>query len=190
MGSPNVCELACKTYVRALCPENIQSGFKRTGICPLNPNAVPLEYLLPAEIYTCTTEHDSQDTVAGGIPVDTSNSPSLILKAKENKLKTVKSENSKKPRQTMGKLVAGKELDKQTVELMIEHESKQKKKTEKTSVTEKKKYVKSSGKQPKTSCKQTNPISESQPGPSHLRLDIDTDSSDDVTDEEVCCVYM
>uniref|UniRef100_A0A8W8JBF7 HTH psq-type domain-containing protein n=1 Tax=Magallana gigas TaxID=29159 RepID=A0A8W8JBF7_MAGGI len=47
----NVCEVAGKAYTRALSPENIQSGFRKSGIYPLNPEAIRMEYLAPAEVF-------------------------------------------------------------------------------------------------------------------------------------------
>lgn len=47
----NVCEVAGKAYTRALSSENIQSGFRKSGIYPLNPEAIRMEYLAPAEVF-------------------------------------------------------------------------------------------------------------------------------------------
>lgn len=60
----NVCEVAGKAYTRALSQENIQSGFRKSGIYPLNPEAIRMEYLAPAEVFkqinpitdTCNTK--------------------------------------------------------------------------------------------------------------------------------------
>ncbi len=43
--------IACKAYLKALCPWNVVSAFRKTGVHPLNKNAVPLEKLLPCESF-------------------------------------------------------------------------------------------------------------------------------------------
>ena len=42
----NLCQVACRVYSKALSPENLQSGFRRTGISPLSKEAIPKEQLL------------------------------------------------------------------------------------------------------------------------------------------------
>ena len=38
----NICKIACNVYSTALCAENIKAGFRRTGIFPFDPEAVPV----------------------------------------------------------------------------------------------------------------------------------------------------
>ncbi|XP_045188135.2 uncharacterized protein LOC123546012 [Mercenaria mercenaria] len=72
----NICAIACKVYHQALKPENLQSGFKRAGIYPLNKEAVPRQDLIPAELYTSDTDSDA--TVEGGICVDVADGYSMF----------------------------------------------------------------------------------------------------------------
>ena len=78
----NVCELACKAYTRALSAENLQSAFRRTGIFPLNKNAIAKESLIPAQVSEPEksmdstendNDNDSDATVEGGVVVETEN---------------------------------------------------------------------------------------------------------------------
>ncbi|KAJ8310927.1 hypothetical protein KUTeg_012792 [Tegillarca granosa] len=36
----NICSLACRSYIHALSPANLQSSFRKSGIYPYNPSAV------------------------------------------------------------------------------------------------------------------------------------------------------
>ena len=67
----NVCKMfAYKVYCKSLSPENLHSGFRRTGIFPLNPDDIPKDKLLPAEVYVEEDQFtDSQATSEGGIIV-------------------------------------------------------------------------------------------------------------------------
>ena len=57
-------------YCKSLSPENLHSGFRRTGIFPLNPDAIPKDKLLPAEVYVEEDQFtDSQATIEGGFIV-------------------------------------------------------------------------------------------------------------------------
>ena len=47
----DMCELACRAYLKALTPLNIQAGFKKTGIYPFNSDVVSQEQLLPCESF-------------------------------------------------------------------------------------------------------------------------------------------
>ena len=89
----NVCELACKVYCKSLSPENLHSGFRRTGIFPLNPDAIPKDKLLPAEVYV-EDDHftDSQATIEGGIIVEPADH---FFSEKEQSLKKTKTEKKK-----------------------------------------------------------------------------------------------
>lgn len=80
----NIAELACKAHIKALCPETVQSGFRRTGIFPFNP-----ESLTPAKVYHCQNDTDLHETVEGGIVIDKG---CALFKVKENRPKTIKSE--------------------------------------------------------------------------------------------------
>ncbi|KAH3706476.1 hypothetical protein DPMN_065863 [Dreissena polymorpha] len=63
----NICEVACKVYIKSLSVENLQSGFKRTGVFPFDPSVIPLHLLLPAEVFHVNDNEifSSQSTVEG-----------------------------------------------------------------------------------------------------------------------------
>ena len=46
----NVCGLACKAYTEALSAENLQAAFCKTGIFPLDKDAIAKECLIPSEV--------------------------------------------------------------------------------------------------------------------------------------------
>lgn len=45
----NVCSLGCTAYSKALSPENLQSSFRKAGICPFNPEVVDPANFKPSE---------------------------------------------------------------------------------------------------------------------------------------------
>jgi hypothetical protein len=45
----DMCQIACKAYLKAMTPINIQAGFRKTGIYPLSKDVIPMEKLFPAE---------------------------------------------------------------------------------------------------------------------------------------------
>jgi len=47
----NICEIACGVYQKALSSENLVSGFRKTGIFPLNSTVIDATVLMPAEIF-------------------------------------------------------------------------------------------------------------------------------------------
>jgi DDE superfamily endonuclease/helix-turn-helix, Psq domain len=187
----NVCEVACRVYTKALSSENAQSAFRRTGIFPLNKNAIPSESLLPAEVYQSDPlSDDSQATVEGGITeaaacCDSTDDPFTVLDSKESQLKKVKREKERKPRNTMSKIVAGKEVTPLVLSKMKIHESMGKKSKkeqhEEIQCNEKKKKQKS-----------VTLENSMQPGPSHINLVCDTPSissdSDSEDEQSLCCV--
>ena len=220
----NICELACRAYTRALSAENLQSSFKRTGIYPLNKEAIPKESLIPAELYEFEKQkepddgNDSDATVEGGIVSEMESTPDVndchkvqvdsenFFQNKENDLRRVKSEITKKPRKTMSKIVSGRAITRDKItNLMREHEKEQNK-----SKAPKKRELKGSNSSKLTKekvltkkCKKTETVdkskkksntSEPTPGPSHIAVDSDnysdTDSnfSADLSPEKLCCV--
>lgn len=42
----SVFAVARNAYTRALSPENVQFGFRKSGVCPLNPEATRLPFIL------------------------------------------------------------------------------------------------------------------------------------------------
>lgn len=173
----NVCELACKAYSKALSTDNLLSAFRKTGIYPLDKDAIDKTKLIPAEVFEekkideYPEDQDSQQTVEGRVL-----EPEACLKRRVDKLKSVKQvQPVKKTRKTISKIVSGKDLtDDDVFRQMKEHEKSQK--------------------QPKSSSKPTPvmnvPNNEPQPGPSHIRIDENCDavSEIDEEDEEPCCV--
>ncbi|XP_061196384.1 uncharacterized protein LOC133204647 [Saccostrea echinata] len=47
----DICSIACRSYTKALTVENLQAAFRKTGIYPLNENAVNRDYLLPSQAF-------------------------------------------------------------------------------------------------------------------------------------------
>ena len=47
----NICQISAKAYSLALSPENLRSSFRRAGIYPYNPEAVPSYLLKPSKVY-------------------------------------------------------------------------------------------------------------------------------------------
>ena len=148
----NICELACKAYTRALSAENLQAAFRRTGIFPLDKDAIAKEFLIPSEVFIADksveavdddVDNDSDATVEGGVFAETENvdigvnetNNETFFKNKENELKRIKSEinSNKKPRNTMSKIVSGHAITEKGIKhLMKDHELGQKRKSPQT----------------------------------------------------------
>ncbi|XP_060564988.1 uncharacterized protein LOC132724184 [Ruditapes philippinarum] len=181
----NICQVSCSSYLAALTPNNVQAAFRRAGIYPFDPLAIAQEKLLPAEVFrSCSSDtdvsDDSQATVIGGVQSELNEMPRDIvnfLHQKEASLKRVKNENKTKPRNTMSKIVAGKEINESVLKQMTEHVQKQGKSNQSKS------KVKQSKQQKKTP-------SSPQPGPSCINLVenvSDTDSEIEIDESELCC---
>ncbi|XP_060556927.1 uncharacterized protein LOC132717474 [Ruditapes philippinarum] len=187
----NVCQLACRAYTKSLSSENLQSAFKKTGICPFDKFAVPQESLVPAVVFQdidmaeCT-DTDSQATVEGGIVVDKDASGDFLLE-REMTLRKVKSEKPKqKVRNTMSRIVSGKDLSaKSVLDSMKQHEINQKGHKKSTSKKGSKSF------KIKKSVMHAQMDNEPQPGPSHITVNASISSDSDtetIIDSEVCCV--
>lgn len=130
----NVCDVAGKAYTRALSPENIQSGFRKTGISPLNSEAIRMECLAPAEVFKQISPDVNSTLSEKNTHNDNGNSDTeeedrgfvMELVNKEKHLKDVKSDSVRKERKTLSKIVAGKEISDGVIEKMVEHERIQK----------------------------------------------------------------
>ncbi|XP_053385760.1 uncharacterized protein LOC128550546 [Mercenaria mercenaria] len=198
----NVCEIACKVYSKALSTDNMQSGIKKTGICPFNSDAIPHEYLIPAEVYQESSnelDHCSQDIVPGGI-IDQGSQDTLpggiiidhvspqqedLFRQKEKKLREVKSKE-KKTRNTICKVVSGREITDCILIKLKDHESEQNVRPKKT----KQETLKPNSMNPKKQEKHSYNTTEPQPGPSHINIqDSDEETlSDSDKEEDKCCV--
>ncbi|XP_052258629.1 uncharacterized protein LOC127863270 [Dreissena polymorpha] len=55
----NVCDIVCHVYHKALSAENLQVGFRKTGLFPLNKDAIPRESMFPAQVYHSDDTDDS-----------------------------------------------------------------------------------------------------------------------------------
>lgn len=58
--------IACKAYLKAMNPWNIVSAFKKTGIFPMNEDAVPEDKLLPCEAFRDHSPLDKLKAIEGG----------------------------------------------------------------------------------------------------------------------------
>lgn len=188
----NVCEVAGKAYTRALSSENIQSGFRKSGIYPLNPEAIRMEYLAPAEVFkqispitnTTPSEKNTHEDAENLDNEEDNGGFVMELVNKEKHLKEIKPLS--KERKTLSKIVAGKEISDGVIEKMVEHERNQKG---------------SHGKRKSTCVKKAEPkkkiffVDETQqPGPSAINLISDDAISDSDNDTEnidpskLCCI--
>ena len=66
----DVCSLACKAYVSALSPHNLQASFKKAGICPLVDGTTMCEKLgikiKPSTLYDCNENENELCVVNSG----------------------------------------------------------------------------------------------------------------------------
>ena len=189
----NVCKIACNVYAKALCPENLMSAFKKTGIYPLDKEAIAKEYIIPSEVFRTAEDVAPQVDTAdkdkeANAEKEVAEEPSMF-QAREQHLKQVKSEIVKKPRKSVSKIVAGKEITDETVYgALLSHEKEQglnKQNSSSTCEPVCKKPRKTATRKYKVSS-DISPV----PGPSHINLVPDSSDSEDsdVSEEEKCCV--
>lgn len=62
----DMAEIACKAYLKAMSPANIVSSFKKTGIYPLNRQAIEVEKLYPCEAFRDETPIQKIVALKGG----------------------------------------------------------------------------------------------------------------------------
>ena len=200
----NVSEIASKVYSRALSAENLQAGFKKTGIYPLNMSAIPSEYMVPSEVFIThsdvnAVESDSDATVEGGVLIadDEYVSDVDMFEVREQNLRKIKSEVVSKPRKCVSAIVSGKEITNDLVYNQLSQHEKQQKpkakgKAKQLSKSQKSKKSQSAkiSKPQKGKKSQSVKIQAPQPGPSHINLlQISEDfSDDDVNEDDKCCV--
>ena len=63
-------EISSKVYSKALSAENLQAGFRETGIYPLNMSAIPSEYMIPSEVFITYSDVNAVESDSGGRGVD------------------------------------------------------------------------------------------------------------------------
>jgi hypothetical protein len=57
-------ELACRAYLKAMIPANIQAAFKKTGILPLERTIISKEKVFPCESFTFREEKPAEKLAA------------------------------------------------------------------------------------------------------------------------------
>ncbi|CAG2196037.1 unnamed protein product [Mytilus edulis] len=243
----NICELACKAYQKALCPENLQSAFRKTGIYPLDKTVINQDQLKPSEVFTrneeCketteTTDEPKTDEIQMQevelVEVDMNREVTEAVESavtvtdvvedmqdhdtdvphffaeRINKLKKMKSENDKKERKTLGKIVSGMPITEsevaEKVKQHVENQGKNKPSNQSCKKTGKqnKKNTSTSASSltsgpshtklgPSNITNKPGPSHKSpKPGPSRIYIDDSMDFSDtddeDIPEVELCCV--
>ena len=111
----NVSEIASKVYSRALRAENLQAGFRKTDIYPLNMSAITSEYMIPSEVFIIHSDvnavvSDSDATVECGVLIADEEYVSDVdmFEIREQNLRKIRSEVVSKPRKCVSALVSGK----------------------------------------------------------------------------------
>lgn len=61
-----MCQLACTAYMKAMTPQNIVAGFRKTGIYPIAKDIVPKEKLFPSESFTDSTPVEKVTAIKAG----------------------------------------------------------------------------------------------------------------------------
>ncbi|KAH3720596.1 hypothetical protein DPMN_063496 [Dreissena polymorpha] len=91
----NVCDIVCHIYHKALSAENLQVGFRKTGLFLLNKDAIPRESMFPAQVYHSDDTDDSDLTVEGGLQIGPENEhTSTFFETVEQKIRSVKKSKS------------------------------------------------------------------------------------------------
>ncbi|XP_063401995.1 uncharacterized protein LOC134686219 [Mytilus trossulus] len=203
----NICELACKAYQKALSPENLHSALRKTGIYPLDKTVINQDQLKPSEVFTRNEECKETTETTDEPKTDEIQN---FFAERINKLKKMKSENDKKERKTLGKIVSGMPITEsevtEKVKQHVENQGKNKPSNQSCKKTGKqnKKNTSTSASSLTSGPSHTKPgpsnISNKpgtshkspKPGPSHIYIDDSMDFSDtdneDIPEVELYCV--
>ena len=75
-----VAALTTRPYLKALCPENIQAGFRKSGIYPYNTQVFSASQLAPAVIYHADEEGPSNEGTSSNDPsaIEIQNEPPVV----------------------------------------------------------------------------------------------------------------
>ncbi|CAC5366940.1 unnamed protein product [Mytilus coruscus] len=119
----NKCGLACKGYLHALSPSNLQSAFRKTGIYPYDPHMVDRYNFAPAQVFiqedsaeeTCETE--DREPVHEIEPVE----KDIDVPVEEIEM-NINNKPRTKQRRYLSKVVSGKAItENETIEKIKEH---------------------------------------------------------------------
>jgi hypothetical protein len=188
----NVAALASASYVTALSNNNLRSAFKKTGIFPLNTQAISPDQFVPSEPYTTPPKEKVTSTENQEETVDLD----AFFQSAEEVIEKKKEFNQGVKKNSVSSLVSGKEITNPLIHKEIKEKS-DPKSSEPHSTSKKRKSndcPKSSGKRPIPSKQQTQSaelsLQEPIPGPSHINLVNTTDFSSDeeIEDNDKCCV--
>ena len=188
----NVCALASNAYTKAMTPENLQKAFSKTGIFPLNKSCIPPELLKPSEVFIPESECDDPDDdvmdVSVTVCADSSSSADVFHKRLAT-LKNVKSKAKSVTRKSVSRVVSGHAITEPEVSEALrtytDNTTKSHRANKKQcSATRKVPQTKSpdgtvivKAQQSKRRITKARP-SEPIPGPSHINLLNDSDSSE------------
>ncbi|XP_053382770.1 uncharacterized protein LOC128549650 [Mercenaria mercenaria] len=188
-----ICALACRPYLKALTPMNIQAGFRKTGIYPLKTDVISREQLLPCENFR------EKDPVgkAKAIKVGPDAVKILLDKKEEHIRKMAEAEKENEVHQCSCKSkkrcllqkpdASGKAITEDNYFEDMTNYVDQRKKSPKLS--EKKAALKLKTKETKSNQLSPKP---STSGPQMNKdgpgIPVDTDSSSEEEDEDKCCV--
>ena len=183
----NVCQLACTAYTSGLSLNNLRSSFQKTGIFPFNKEQISDAQLAPSLAFQTLLRHDDS-------PAQLSNPAAFFQpmnKMIENKQQF---ESERVPRATLSKLVSGKCITAPSVEAEVrKHCEQHQKKTTVVASTAAKQKNCAEKKKSRSNTNKTIMNNEPQPGVSRHPSTPDlghfsSDSDDDMTESEKCCV--
>ena len=192
----DMCELACKAYLKALTPVNIQAGFRKTGIFPFSSAIVAREKLFPSESFREDRPVEKVKAMKQG-----QEAVETFLQMKSEKVTSKESRDSENCKCTCKKSLncirpkaGGKPITEDTFKDQLEdYESKKQKQngTNKIKVQKKQNQKKEICESPKPSTSGVHfpkPFTSDNDG-NHLIHELsDSDEDGDVSD--VCCVCM
>ncbi|KAJ8321017.1 hypothetical protein KUTeg_002604 [Tegillarca granosa] len=177
----DVCALACKVYNHALCPENIRSAFRKSGIYPLSADVVDSSCTMPSLVYKgqVEIERDNQENndnskekseqkVTDGASKETG----YLLDKTTEFFNKRGGELQKKARRSISSIIGGKAI------------------TEQDTFEKVKEYTETSKNKSKN--QQTEKLDDSQqPGTSGININnsVELDENDEeILEEEKCCI--
>ncbi|XP_053394116.1 uncharacterized protein LOC123523838 [Mercenaria mercenaria] len=187
-----ICELACRAYLKAMTPSNIQTAFRKTGIHPFCEKVISQDKLYPAEAFRDETPVKKVQAMKAG-KEEVQKFLEWKAEKKEKKVVTdttssIDCTNPVKKRPLPGGQAITEELFENKLKDYIE-ETAQKTKKVNTCTKAGKHSQKKKTDKPSSPLPSTSGIQQHKNPPVIAQVDdFDDDSDDDDDDDEVCCV--
>ncbi|XP_053380492.1 uncharacterized protein LOC128548900 [Mercenaria mercenaria] len=198
-----ICQLACKTYLKALSPENLQSSFRKAGIFPFEPAVVDKSQFVPAKVLNTTETHTREQTDNTS---DKEKSTEVQAKSssvqyshdnffKDRETQIGKQDRETKKRKCLSSVVSGKPIPEEcTIQKIQQHQQSVRKSSSSSLSMKKQSTYRTTSKKAKILSSDPQPGTSGIAAPANKKKSVkqlpsqsDYSSDDEITDEEKCC---